>query len=181
MQAKLRRKLSVFNGARHGFSLIEVLVVLAILVILFGLLFAPMMMGMDMAGSGRSQARLQDTIRVAAEQMRRELANAVYVYPPPTYPTLSGPVTDYSQLVFVPAAVDAAGRPLTPNQPRTYPGTSGTSQYLVTRAFLPPPGPGPQPPQPRHGTCRVRTRWHHRRVCDRARDVREHHHSLRGV
>jgi prepilin-type N-terminal cleavage/methylation domain-containing protein len=48
---------------RAGFTLVEVLVVLAILVILFGLLFAPMMAGMDMATQGRIQARLQDTAR----------------------------------------------------------------------------------------------------------------------
>ena len=140
MQSKLRNKLSVLHGSRHGFSLIEVLVVLAILVILFGLLFAPMMAGIDMAASGRSQARLQDTVRLAAEQMRRELANAVYVYPPPTYTTLSGPVTDYSQLVFVPAAMDAAGRLLTPKQPRTWTGSSGQAEYWVIRYYVKPPG-----------------------------------------
>ncbi|MEI6500223.1 MAG: prepilin-type N-terminal cleavage/methylation domain-containing protein, partial [Armatimonadota bacterium] len=136
MQSKLRRKLSVVHGSRHGFSLIEVLVVLAILVILFGLLFAPMMAGIDMAASGRSQARLQDTVRLAAEQMRRELANAVYVYPPPTYTTLAGPpVTDYSQLVFVPAAAGSQG----PKQPRTWTGVSGRPEYFVTRYYVRPP------------------------------------------
>ncbi|MHB8995803.1 MAG: PulJ/GspJ family protein [Armatimonadota bacterium] len=133
-QYKRTGRASLSAHAR-GFTLIEVLVVMAILVILFGLLFAPMMAGMDMASAGRGQARLQDTVRLAAEQMRRELAAAIYVYPPPTYITTSGPVTDYSQLVFVPAATDSNGDPITPRQPRTH--TNG--EYLVTRYYVRPP------------------------------------------
>lgn len=139
MQDTLARKLRSFQRSRRGFTLVEVLVVLAILVILFGLLFAPMMAGIDMTATGRSLARLQDTVRLTAEQMRRELANAVYVYPPPTFTTLSGPVTDYSQLIFVPAAVDAQGQPLTPRQPRTFTNASGHTEFLVTRYYVKPP------------------------------------------
>jgi prepilin-type N-terminal cleavage/methylation domain-containing protein len=127
------------GSCRAGFTLVEVLVVLGILVILFGLLFAPMMAGMDMASNGRGQARLQDTVRLAAEQMRRELAAAIYVYPPPTYDTTSGPVTDYSQLVFVPAATDSSGNPLVPRQPRTWTDPGGNSEFLVTRYYVRPP------------------------------------------
>lgn len=126
-------------GLRSGFTLIEVLVVLAILVVLFGLLFAPMMAGMDMARLGGEQSRLQDTVRLAAEQMRRELNNAMYVYPPPTYSTTSGPITDYSQLVFVSPATDSSGQPVTPRQPRTWTNASGGTEYLVTRYYVKPP------------------------------------------
>lgn len=136
MQPKVFRKLIKPTGVfgRSGFTLVEVLVVLAILVILFGLLFAPMMAGMDMATTGRAQARLQDTVRLTAEQMRRELANAMYVYPPPSYASSSGQVTDYSQLVFVLPASDSSGNPLTPRQPRTQNG-----EFLVTRYYVQPP------------------------------------------
>lgn len=142
MQGNVFRKTSSVRRERRGFTLVEVLVVLAILVILFGLLFAPMMAGMDMATTGRAQARLQDTARLAAEQMRRELANAMYVYPPPTYAANTGAgvvgVTDYSQLVFALPASDAEGAPLTPRQPRTFTGANGP-EMIVTRYYVRPP------------------------------------------
>jgi prepilin-type N-terminal cleavage/methylation domain-containing protein len=127
---------------RGGFTLIEVLVVLAILVVLFGMLFAPMMTGMQMVTSGRVQARLQDTARLAAEQMRRELAEAMYVYPLPTILTSTGSpatdvaVTDYSQIVFVPPAADDNGNILTPRRPRIDPDSG---EIQVTRYFVKPP------------------------------------------
>lgn len=123
---------------RQGFTLVEILVVLSILVILFGMLFAPMMAGLDMATTGRAQANLQDTARRVAEQMRRELADAMYVYPLPTI--LTGPdssVTDYSQIVFVPPAADpATGEILTPRRPRF---DASTGETVVTRYFVKPP------------------------------------------
>lgn len=141
MQPKVCRHHNRHAIKRHrsGFTLVEVLVVLAILVILFGLLFAPMMAGVDMARTGGAHARLQDTIRLAAEQMRRELSNAMYVYPPPTYSSGSGPITDYSQLVFVLPASDSSGAPLTPRQPRTFTNSGGGTEYLVTRYYVKPP------------------------------------------
>lgn len=138
MQCKVGRNLNrrTRRASRSGFSLIEVLVVLAILVILFGLLFAPMMAGMDMARTGGAQARLQDTIRLAAEQMRRELSTAMYVYPPPTYNSNSGQITDYAQLVFVLPATDSTGQTLTPRQPRTFTNSGGATEYLATRYYV---------------------------------------------
>jgi len=124
---------------RGGFTLVEVLVVLAILVILFGLLFAPMMAGMDMASQGRIQSRLQDVARQAAEEVRRELTNAVYVYPPPSYLVgTTTSVTDYSEIAFVPADTDSSGNVITPRRPRLF-TYSGQSEYLVVRYFVKPP------------------------------------------
>lgn len=122
-----------------GFTLVEVLVVLAILVILFGLLFAPMMAGMDMAQQGRVQSRLQDVARQAAEDLRRELINAVYVYPPPSYQLGSTTcVTDYSEIAFVPAETDSSGTVITPRRPRLF--TYGSqSEYLVVHYCVKPP------------------------------------------
>jgi prepilin-type N-terminal cleavage/methylation domain-containing protein len=142
LQGKRRRQL-MRRGAVHrhrGFTLVEVLVVLAILVVLFGLLFAPMMAGMDMVTSGRAQARLQDSARLAAEQMQRELAQAMYVYPLPTLATTGGPVTDYAQIVFVPPATDpATGAILTPLRPRV---DAASNETLVTRYCVRPPRTG---------------------------------------
>ncbi|MFO7945831.1 MAG: prepilin-type N-terminal cleavage/methylation domain-containing protein [Armatimonadota bacterium] len=137
--AGLRR----FGETNRGFTLVEVLVVLSILVLLFALLFAPMMIGLDMAADARSQTKMQDSVRMAMEQARRELSNAVYVYPNPTV-LLAGDdetlgtaddrvVTDYSQIIMVPAARDDdSGQLLTPLQPRTYAdGTLRATRFLV--------------------------------------------------
>ncbi|MEN6305865.1 MAG: type II secretion system protein [Armatimonadia bacterium] len=141
MQAKyFGRHNRIKRARRTGFTLVEVLVVLAILVILFGLLFAPMMAGIDMATSGRVHARMQDVARTAAEQIRRELANAIIVYPPPTYVLDNGTaITDYSQIVFVPPKMQD-GQPVTPAQPQTWtdPAT-GQTEYLAIRYFVRPP------------------------------------------
>lgn len=142
LQGKRRRQLMGRGAGPHrgGFTLVEVLVVLAILVVLFGLLFAPMMAGMDMVNSGRAQARLQDSARLAAEQMQRELAQAMYVYPLPTLATTAGPVTDHSQIVFVPPATDpASGAILTPLRPRR---DAASNETLVTRYYVRPPRTG---------------------------------------
>ncbi|MFP3903610.1 MAG: prepilin-type N-terminal cleavage/methylation domain-containing protein [Armatimonadota bacterium] len=133
--------------ANRGFTLVEVLVVLSILVLLFALLFAPMMIGLDMATDARSQTKMQDSVRMAMEQVRRELSNAVYVYPNPTI-ILAGDdetlgtaddrvVTDYSQIVIVPAARDEdSGELLTPLQPRTYAdGTLRATRFLVKLVY----------------------------------------------
>ncbi|MBU0608523.1 MAG: prepilin-type N-terminal cleavage/methylation domain-containing protein [Armatimonadetes bacterium] len=126
------------RGGRGGFTLVEVLVVLAILVILFGLLFAPMMAGMDMASQGRIQSRLQDVARRAAEDVRRELLEAVFIYPPPSYLVGGTSVTDYSEIAFVPADTDAAGNVITPRRPRLF-TYGGQSEYLVVRYCVKPP------------------------------------------
>lgn len=112
---------------RRGFTLVEVLVVLSILVLLFALLFAPMMVGLDMVTDGRIRTNMQDALRMTMEQMRRDVSDAAYVYPVPTI-RLAGDngtlgdaddeaVTDYSQIVFVKAQRDGNGKLLTPVRP----------------------------------------------------------------
>ncbi len=115
--------------SRAGFTLVEVLVVLAILVILFGLLFAPMIASLDMVTLGQSRVRMQDAVRTAMEQMRREIGNAMYIYPTPTIAlpgadALLGTVDDtripdYSQIVFVVPGRDSSGHIIDPPAPRT--------------------------------------------------------------
>jgi hypothetical protein len=102
-----------------------------VLVILFGLLFAPMMIGMDMATRGRSQVRMQDAARLAIEQIHRELSQAMYVYPTPVIVLSTGNIPDYSQVVFVPPARDQNGVLLQPLRPRMT-GASN-NQILATR------------------------------------------------
>ncbi len=130
------------TAARRGFTLVEVLVVLAILVLLFGLLFMPMMVGLDMATEARIRSNMQDSVRLAMEQICRELSDGVYVYEIPTI-LLAGEdgslgtaddeaVTDYSQVIFVKTQRDANGQLLTPIRPMTdSDGDMVAIRYLV--------------------------------------------------
>jgi len=115
---------------RSGFTLVELLVVLAILVLLFGLLFAPMMTSLDMAREGQVRARMQDTVRQTMEDVQRTVSNAVHVLPlrevrPAAAPALS--YVDTSQLaVIVPNAGSLTG----PLQPPVRPDPSAGTQWM---------------------------------------------------
>ncbi len=114
------------RARRGGFTLTEILVALAIMVILFALLFAPMMVGLDWVTTGRANVNLQDACRLAMEQMRREISEAVYVHPTPgvdfsgadgTWGTDDDTrIPNYSQILFNPPARDGSGRVVNPPQ-----------------------------------------------------------------
>ncbi len=110
--------------SKCAFTLIEILVVLAIMVILFGLLFAPMVAGLDLVRRGKRHVDMQDAVRLAMEQMSRELSEAVYVFDPDVVDVtaVSGNATslkvvDYSTVTFAPAQRDATGQLITPLRP----------------------------------------------------------------
>ncbi|MGQ9731795.1 MAG: prepilin-type N-terminal cleavage/methylation domain-containing protein [Candidatus Zipacnadales bacterium] len=92
------------NNWYRGFTLVELLVVLAILVLLFGLLFAPMMTSLDLAKEGQAEARMQDSVSYAMDKIKRTVSNALYILPletvlPPAAPAAA--FVNTSQLVFV--------------------------------------------------------------------------------
>ncbi len=132
-------RIDKLNGGREGFTLIEVLVVLAILVILFGMLFAPMIASLDMVTVGQSRVTMQNAGRTAMKQMRREISNAMYIYPVPGI-TLKGPdqilgtadderIPNPSEIVFVGPARTATGDLIEPLAPRT----DSSGQIVATR------------------------------------------------
>ncbi len=126
------------TAAHRGFTLVEVLVVLAILVLLFALLFMPMMVGLDMATEARIRSNMQDAVRLAMEQICRDLSDGVYVYEIPTIQIgTDESITDYSRVIFVKAQRDANGQLVTPIRPMTdSDGDMIAIRYLV-RAINP--------------------------------------------
>ncbi|MGQ9696882.1 MAG: PilW family protein [Armatimonadota bacterium] len=72
---------SVPPGAcpRRGFTLVELLVVMAVSVILLGLLFVPMLSGFNFVRRGQLTAMAQENARLVMNQLQRELADALFV------------------------------------------------------------------------------------------------------
>ncbi len=64
----------------RGFTLLELLVVMAITVILMGLIFGPLLQSFNLVNRARVQVQVQDTARRGMEDLQRELANAVHVF-----------------------------------------------------------------------------------------------------
>lgn len=65
---------------REGFTLVEMLVVMAITVILLGLLFGPMVQGFNLTNRARVQVLAQDSVRQVMEQLERDIADGVFVH-----------------------------------------------------------------------------------------------------
>jgi len=140
------------RARRGGFTLTEILVALAIMVILFALLFAPMMAGLDWVATGRANVNLQDACRLAMEQMRRELSEAVFVHPTPgvDFPGPDGAwstsddirVCNYSQVLFNPPERDGSGRVVSPPHAAIDDGPGGSGLPIVVRYRVRPVFPG---------------------------------------
>lgn len=143
MIAERARYIGAGRGAgprgQAGFTLIEVLVVLAILVILFALLFAPMIVSLDMVTVGQSRVTMQNAVRTAMEEMRREISNAMYIYPAGGL-MLKGAdgvlgtgddtrIPNLSEIVFVVPERTIGGDVAQPTAPRT----DATGRIVATR------------------------------------------------
>ena len=64
----------------NGFTLIEILVVIAISAILMGLIMGPVVKSFTMTRQAQAMVQAQDSARFAMEQISRELSTAMYVY-----------------------------------------------------------------------------------------------------
>ena len=126
-------------GRRRGFTLVELLVVLAILVLLFGLLFAPMMTSLDLAREGQARAEMQNTARYAMEEIRRTIGNAVYVMPLEIVEPVSVPGMAYANLSKVTLASPQRGVTgvlMSPLQPATRPNVATGVEWLEAVRFV---------------------------------------------
>ncbi|MBM3457182.1 MAG: type II secretion system protein [Armatimonadetes bacterium] len=74
--------LSQRDERRRGFTLTELLVVIGITAVLMFLLFIPLSRAIDLAARGEARVDAQDTVRLAMRRIKRELQNAMIVYPP---------------------------------------------------------------------------------------------------
>lgn len=86
--------------ARAGFTLIEIIVVLVILMILFGLLFVPLYQTFSATKRAETISLVQDQLSVAMAQIVQDLEEAMYVYPPPDAAMYSS--VDVPDAVFLP-------------------------------------------------------------------------------
>lgn len=126
-------------GQRRGFTLVELLVVLAILVLLFGLLFAPMMTSLDLAREGQARAEMQNTARYAMEEVRRTIGNAVYVMPLDVVEPTSAANMAYADLSTVTVASprrNVSGMLTSPLQPQTQPNAATGGGWLEAIRFI---------------------------------------------
>lgn len=81
------------NAARRGFTLVEILVVIAITVILFGLLLGPLLQAFKLTRRAQAVTAAQDSARKAMETVTRELTSAVYVFDNNGHPFVGGTAT----------------------------------------------------------------------------------------
>jgi prepilin-type N-terminal cleavage/methylation domain-containing protein len=74
------------SSLSHGFTLVEMLVVIAITIILFALLLRPLVEALHLTQSAQTQAAAQDSARTTIERLTRELGSAVFVYDNSSHP-----------------------------------------------------------------------------------------------
>ena len=67
-------------AARAGFTLVEMLVVIAITIVLMGLLLGPLSQSFRMTARGRAMIAAQDNVRTAMNQIARDIQDAMVVY-----------------------------------------------------------------------------------------------------
>ncbi len=71
---------------RRAFTLIEILIVIALSAVLFALLLVPLVNGIKYARQAQSLTAAQDAARITRERIERELGSAVYVFDNTSHP-----------------------------------------------------------------------------------------------
>ncbi len=110
--AKGSQRSPVVSLRNQGFTLTEVLVVLAIMVILFGMLFVPITTSIEMTRTAQYRSQMNQTMRLAMEQVRRELSDAAAFYLPEYIPLGDGTyIINYCNITFIPQSQVGAASP----------------------------------------------------------------------
>jgi len=76
--------------SRRAFTLVEVLVALAIFMLLLAIILVPLNMGFTMLHLGKANADVQSSTQRVIDRMRGDLTKAIYVYPNDVVPTVTG-------------------------------------------------------------------------------------------
>lgn len=71
---------TMIRARTAAFTLIELIVVMAITVILLGLIFGPMIQGFNLTNRARVQVLAQDSARQTMEIIQRDISNGVFVF-----------------------------------------------------------------------------------------------------
>lgn len=74
---------------RSGFTLIEILVALALMTLLLTIIFVPLNQAFTFFGIGQSRTRLQQASRQTLSQIESDLKRAIYVYPNNVLPSVT--------------------------------------------------------------------------------------------
>jgi len=94
------RQLTVHRRAGAGFTLVELLVVMVILMILLGLIFVPMYQAFNATKRVETVTMLQSTMSHAMSQMVNDLEEAMFVYAAP--PVTAYATADMPDAVYMP-------------------------------------------------------------------------------
>jgi prepilin-type N-terminal cleavage/methylation domain-containing protein len=82
--------------SRRAFTLIEILVALAIFSLLLVIILVPLNMGFTMLHLGKAQADVQGTAQQVINRMRGDLTRAIYVYPNDILPSVTNSPSPYA-------------------------------------------------------------------------------------
>ena len=75
-----------FASLRRAFTLIEILIVIALTTLLFALLLVPLVSAIKYTRQAQSLTAAQDAVRITRERLTRELSSAVYVFDGTSHP-----------------------------------------------------------------------------------------------
>lgn len=143
---------------RTGFTLVEMMVTLAIMMLLFGIIFMPLSQAFNFFQLGQTRTSMQQAARQTLEQISSDIRTAVRMFPNDITPgitnqspyggvgpyinrTSCGPtpesdrLSNLSRIDFIPALVDARGSVITPVQPARYLVTYYARRFDTTKDY----------------------------------------------